>query len=33
MQWSVLLSDSDHWMQRKVMVDAEKSDGKKIRQP
>jgi hypothetical protein len=36
MQRPVLLSDSsvcDHWMQRKVTVDAEKSDGKKIRRP
>jgi len=23
----------DHWTQRKVTVDAEKSDGKKIRRP
>jgi hypothetical protein len=29
----VRLSVCDHWTQRKVTVDAEKSDGKKIRRP
>jgi hypothetical protein len=30
---SVCASVCDHWTQRKVTVDAEKSDGKKIRRP
>ncbi len=30
---SVRLSVCDHWTQRKVTVDVEKSDGKKIRRP